>query len=663
MRRRFNSSERTAAYIIADGKCEDCGVELQPGWHGDHGIPFSLGGPTNVMNIQALCPPCNWKKGNRMTIRKPLRPWPQDTQLRGWQDEAYLEWVGHARNHFLCEAWPGTGKTVLALYIAYKLYEAGSVDFIIVVVPSTTLRKQWADSARDHGIDLDYEFENKAKIASTDFQGIVVTDASVYSDVMVYAKMSNRRCLVILDECHHGGIAIENPDGWGYALDTAFQKATYILSLSGTPFRSDSKRMPFVIYDETGKSVPDYSYGYGKALGDGVVRKLFFPRFEGDMSWLDGDDYYEKSFAEEINKRQESNRLKTALTKGTFVADMVQKMHADLMVMRSTSQPDAALLIKAIDTAHAAQLAKDIRRLTGCDPVVVHTKTVNPHEALTKFKTSADPYLIAVDMVTEGYDCPRLRFGIYASNVVALLSVIQFLGRFIRLLPKEAGIDDWSAHVAFPSDRRLIKIIETLKQQRNHILEEEQKRKKKEPPDDDPPPRVSTYVGHDASSERDGFIWDDRTFTQALVEKILPLKDSHGDTRTDEQYVAQAVDILNALGITPDSIKAPNQGPQVPPPPKSSEPHAQDLNVIRNLKKNAANKRASYLDYLRGVPQGTTNTEWKNTGRNGHDCASIADIKAKAEWIESRIAEELKNAQSTGKRYGGGSSAQGSFEW
>src|SRR5262245_42373166 len=67
-RRRFNTRERVAAYLIADGKCEDCGVELQPGWHGHHWIPHSLGGPTNATNMRALCPDCNWRRGNKMPL-------------------------------------------------------------------------------------------------------------------------------------------------------------------------------------------------------------------------------------------------------------------------------------------------------------------------------------------------------------------------------------------------------------------------------------------------------------------------------------------------------------------------------------------------------------------------------------------------------------------
>ena len=61
--RRFSATQRMALYLHADGRCENCGVELGDGWHADHIVPWSMGGATDVTNGQALCPDCNLKKG------------------------------------------------------------------------------------------------------------------------------------------------------------------------------------------------------------------------------------------------------------------------------------------------------------------------------------------------------------------------------------------------------------------------------------------------------------------------------------------------------------------------------------------------------------------------------------------------------------------------
>lgn len=83
MARRFSSSQRVALFLAAQGRCELCGDELQPGWHADHVIPWARNGETDTANGQALCPTCNLRKGSSM---QRLAPWSKS--LRNWQDRA-----------------------------------------------------------------------------------------------------------------------------------------------------------------------------------------------------------------------------------------------------------------------------------------------------------------------------------------------------------------------------------------------------------------------------------------------------------------------------------------------------------------------------------------------------------------------------------------------
>lgn len=64
MRRTFNRTERATVFIIANGRCELCGVELDENWEVDHRLPFSLGGDTTIENAMALCRVCNRRKSN-----------------------------------------------------------------------------------------------------------------------------------------------------------------------------------------------------------------------------------------------------------------------------------------------------------------------------------------------------------------------------------------------------------------------------------------------------------------------------------------------------------------------------------------------------------------------------------------------------------------------
>ena len=55
-------------------------------------------------------------------------------------------------------------------------------------------------------------------------------------------------------------------------------------------------------------------------------------------------------------------------------------------------------------------------------------------------------------MVSEGVDIPRLRVGVFASNVVTELYFRQFCGRFVRTID---GVNDPEAYVFVPDDPRL----------------------------------------------------------------------------------------------------------------------------------------------------------------------------------------------------------------
>ena len=123
------------------------------------------------------------------------------------------------------------------------------------------------------------------------------------------------KTLVILDEVHHAG----DERAWGDGVRTAFELANRRLCLSGTPFRSDTASIPFVRYEETGvggEAQPDYTYGYADALRDGgVVRPVYFPRFDGLMEWSAPDgSILSANFHDELDRTGASHRLRAALS-------------------------------------------------------------------------------------------------------------------------------------------------------------------------------------------------------------------------------------------------------------------------------------------------------------------------------------------------------------
>jgi 5-methylcytosine-specific restriction endonuclease McrA len=65
VKRRFNKRQRLILALRSGGACEECGDPLSSGFHADHDLPFSRGGPTTLQNGRATCPKCNLSKGNK----------------------------------------------------------------------------------------------------------------------------------------------------------------------------------------------------------------------------------------------------------------------------------------------------------------------------------------------------------------------------------------------------------------------------------------------------------------------------------------------------------------------------------------------------------------------------------------------------------------------
>ncbi|MBY8827294.1 DEAD/DEAH box helicase family protein [Hephaestia mangrovi] len=137
MRRQFSAAQRRLLAFAAAGRSQSCGIPLTPSFHADHRRPFSAGGPTITANGQALCEACNLLKGNKM-IR--LRPWQAEAH-----DKAVDWFLDKATDrHFLIDAAPGAGKTLVSCAIAETMIKRGFVQRVVVIAPRTEVFNQWA---------------------------------------------------------------------------------------------------------------------------------------------------------------------------------------------------------------------------------------------------------------------------------------------------------------------------------------------------------------------------------------------------------------------------------------------------------------------------------------------------------------------------------------
>jgi superfamily II DNA or RNA helicase len=279
------------------------------------------------------------------------------------------------------------------------------------------------------GIALDARFGNAAGTPAADMHGAVITYQQLAFAPQVYREICRVPTLVILDEIHHAG----DQATWGNALREAFAHARYRVGMSGTPFRSDGTAIPFVAYHR-GESQADYAYDYTQALRDGVCRPLVFPLQGGYAEWVSADgEIVQATFDTALRSRvQQSERLRTALTQENWLGDVIVKAHAKLAELRSTTHPEAGGLAIAMNQDHARFIADLMRERIGVTPAIVVSDEDGASKRINTFARSRDPWIVAVHMISEGVDIPRLRVGIFASNVNTEMYFRQFCGRFVR---------------------------------------------------------------------------------------------------------------------------------------------------------------------------------------------------------------------------------------
>jgi len=462
MRRQFSAAQRRLLAFAAAGRCQSCGTPLTPSFHADHRRPFSAGGPTITANGQALCEACNLLKGNKM-IR--LRPWQAEAH-----DKAVDWFLDRATDrHFLIDAAPGAGKTLVSCAIAETMIKRGFVQRVVVIAPRTEVVNQWAKDfsyvtgrhmSRITGADDDFS-AMKLDVCAT----WAATDA-LHDGFQELCE--NADVLVICDEHHHAAVKA----AWGETADSAFRKAAYVLVLTGTPTRSDGKHTIFLPYADDGRvSLPDggsYRLTYGEAVDLGYCRPVTFHRHhgrfrvdleDGSQLTITGDqpasvpgghpaarvlrrsvEFYKLTCVPQYDERG-------AARLDGFQGSMMSRAADKLDDLRER-MPEAGGLVIASSIEMAEYFAELIQGLEGERPIIVHSGIPNPDAKINAFRRTDARWLVSVGMVSEGVDIPRLRVLVYLPSALTELAFRQAVGRVVRSAGPD---DDTRAYVVMPS--------------------------------------------------------------------------------------------------------------------------------------------------------------------------------------------------------------------
>lgn len=564
-------------------------------------------------------------------------------ELRQWQKEALELYRKKNKKAFAVTATPGAGKTTFALTLAAKLLEAKQINTIVVIAPTDHLRTQWSDNAIEKGIFLDPSLSNKSTLIPPDFDGYVATYAQIAGNPALHRARTigpKKKTLVIFDEIHHAG------DGysWGDGLESAFDDVARKLCLTGTPFRTGFEKIPFIEYsqesDGTMLSVSDYTYGYSEALADNVVRPVSFAAYSGETTWSNsaGDVLSAKLGDMSLSKDYEQAAWKTALNpKGQWIKHVIKAADDRLTEVRAAGMTNAGAMILAADKETARAYAKVVETVSGTKPTVILSDDRKASRKITEFSESQDlnhRWLVAVKMVSEGVDVPRLSVGVWASTCRTPLFFAQAVGRFVRC--KRVGE---TATIFLPAVRSLLGLAANLEEQRNHVIP---------PPEqsEDSQELIDPIMDEEEKEPGEGNKNEAMSAEAEFAHVLYNGKSFDGNTLTTDDMefigipgILDPSEIANLLQQRDVEIRRNLNGGKDPAP---VEEVAEQLNPIeaekqkKELRKDI-NRAVSRIALTKGLPHAQVHARTRKAVHGLPTATADLDILvARLEWLQSQ---------------------------
>lgn len=358
-------------------------------------------------------------------------------EMREWQQACIAAAMEHYRSsaHFFCQATPGSGKSRMAAELAKEMLRAGLVDLVLCFAPSC----QVVDGLeKTFSKVLDRPFDGQlgsVGVAST-------YQAMDYRSGTFWKLVEDYRVMAIFDEIHH--CAGHDPllsNAWGQIILQRFQdKAAFTLALSGTPWRSDERAIVLARYSNPeGRLVCDYNYGLREAVSDRVCRTPRIVVMDNNSIRLtelsDSTPIVttHRSIAQLLNESPIS--FENLLSHPELIEKILSLGQMKLEEVRKTV-PNAGGLIVATNIRHANQIAAALRQRGG-DCVVVTNRTPSAHQVIESFRNGTGKWIVAVGMISEGTDIPRLQVCCYLSRIRTELHYRQVLGRILRRIGDE----------------------------------------------------------------------------------------------------------------------------------------------------------------------------------------------------------------------------------
>jgi type I restriction enzyme R subunit len=347
-----------------------------------------------------------------------------------------VEAVLKGKKRILLTMATGTGKTHVAFWTVWKLYQSGLIRRVLYVADRTVLRDQaynWFGAFGDaRAVIGDKQVPKNRDIYFSTYQSL-------------YAEADSKRVfqlydpdffdMVIIDECHRSG--------FGTWLDILkhFKKAIH-LGMTATPKRDDN----IDTYGYFGD--PVYSYSLGKGIDDGFLAPYKIHRVftnvdkEGGLSLKDLQTEGVKVYIPEQTDAKDYYSI-GEFERQILLPDRTVKICEHLANLLRVFEPMQKTMVFCVTNEHAALVSRELQNrfadLGYSDYAVrIVSEEAEAREILERFVDSdkKTPVVAStVDLLTTGVDAPCVHNIVFLRPISSKVLFKQIIGRGSRIDP------------------------------------------------------------------------------------------------------------------------------------------------------------------------------------------------------------------------------------
>lgn len=362
--------------------------------------------------------------------------------LRRWQSECVGKALDHfndGQRHFFCQATPAAGKTRMSADLAKRMLKTDMIDLVVCFAPSREVVQGFRATLERV---VDGKFDGLLGSCGT----TLTYQAMDYLREDFWSLFYNYRVLAIFDEIHHCAVQESGVSNlWGQLIVKRIQEsAAYTVALSGTPWRSDEMGIALARYSTPeGRLICDFRYSLADAVVEKVCRSpqiMLVDNSDVQLTVSNQGDRQVKTFKSISNLLKDpAVSYQDLLVNEPALRHMLQLANSKLTELRG-DMADAAGLVVASTIDHAYQVAEILSAL-GEKATVVASDSLDARNRIQHFREGNERWIVAVGMVAEGTDIPRLQVCCHVSRIRTELHFRQVLGRILRRI---GGIDKYA---------------------------------------------------------------------------------------------------------------------------------------------------------------------------------------------------------------------------